>query len=995
MHSLPIPRYWQLPLIKTLVFTCCLILDPVASWGQSTKAKTRTERIAINLVRPEYYAALDFLEEGQTEQAIIGFDQALQQSRGVDNERGIDSIPPLVMSGECLLMQGHIGMALEQYDSALALSVKCAGWLSLLGQSPQGKAEQRSRDISWGTENSRNADYYAVSDPWPIALGGADVLLETPSGRGVAAGKLVPIDAQEILRCQAIALRRRLQLMGPLTPHNPLTPTLPQAFVLSKDKQYGDTIRAGIALCSTLAKLGIQDDANALTAIRQFVALPSGQDHPLSAVALLSLADRAIDSNDLQSALDFAQEASLTAARAGQIEHVDEAIELWSKCVVHSDRDVASVNKTLQQVSKWSSGKSRLLGIRCQVEVVRQAALRGDSVAARKQGAAATSLLLPKQIVLPKLDAVVDYSLSRIAFLDGNIAQGVQKLEESLIPFMGDSQLDVGSPSLFQLRLLTRLMQNGRIADEVGIPVLGHLLQKKRPGHWRVHVQEQLAFQTADRSDATNLFCLRKLASPSALEHAEAADFLFAERFQQQSVLQGRLLEMRYAVHTDSDRWNPSQRSLLEPFWKGLQPLVQNAEKIRSWNKQFAQAAKYDSRKWTDEESKRLDAMLKLCTAQESLVWTTAVSPVSIPVSFPPRLDWQSTKSLFLDNDGIVHYVAIEGEMYGILYAKGEWSSWKINQSGLSTLLGQTMQMIRDGAGANQPELHKSLDTLRKAILPDPIWSKLLGCDRWVIVPDGDLWLLPFELLPLRSVREFAPAVSQHPITYLPTLGCAPLLLRKESRNGTPVVQQSPTFWSSKTEVQKSLQDRLVAIPHQAILDIMAVQNAPPSRCVKTTAPAIVSFLNTSWSDPNMILLGVDKAPNQGTLAAWNQLPWGTPNKLWLFGTNYTPDASIPTADAWRKLVLSLVAQGTEQMMIARWPVGGKSTMLLTESLADYSSSGRFSDSWQRSVAGLWAEELNPQDESILPKNGGGASRITGSLPMYWSGYVPVGDTSE
>ncbi len=251
-----------------------------------------------------------------------------------------------------------------------------------------------------------------------------------------------------------------------------------------------------------MAKLPLESGPPSYAEIKGLISLPTGQDHNLSAIALLALCDLAISNNELKIAEGFALEASLIAAHAGQLEHLDEAIELWSKCAVHSDLEQPAVMKTIQQFSKFGLERRRLIGIRGQAELVRQLAMRGETVAMKKQAAAARSMLLSKQVLLPKVDALIEYATARSSFFEGDVAGGIQKLEEALIPFLGDSNLDVGSPSLYQLRLLTRLLGQGIIPDDRALPMLTNYLQSSSAGVWRTHVLEQLAFQTAPKLDS-------------------------------------------------------------------------------------------------------------------------------------------------------------------------------------------------------------------------------------------------------------------------------------------------------------------------------------------------------------------------------------------------------------------------------------------------------------------------------------------------------------
>jgi hypothetical protein len=92
------------------------------------------------------------------------------------------------MMGECFWMQGRIGLAMEQYDAALSISVQCSKWTSMLVTKANGKTESRSREIDWGGETRRGAEFWIPSELAQIPLGGSDVrfskLQPNPMQRG-------------------------------------------------------------------------------------------------------------------------------------------------------------------------------------------------------------------------------------------------------------------------------------------------------------------------------------------------------------------------------------------------------------------------------------------------------------------------------------------------------------------------------------------------------------------------------------------------------------------------------------------------------------------------------------------------------------------------------------------------------------------------------------------------------------------------------------------
>ncbi len=82
-----------------------------------------------DLPRAEYYVAKELFGAGRMTEAAAGFDAALGLARQVGSERWVDSIPPLVMLGECYYQQGNVSLAMEQYDAALMLALANPSWI--------------------------------------------------------------------------------------------------------------------------------------------------------------------------------------------------------------------------------------------------------------------------------------------------------------------------------------------------------------------------------------------------------------------------------------------------------------------------------------------------------------------------------------------------------------------------------------------------------------------------------------------------------------------------------------------------------------------------------------------------------------------------------------------------------------------------------------------------------------------------------------------------
>ena len=114
-----------------------------------------------------------------------------------------------------------------------------------------------------------------------------------------------------------------------------------------------------------------------------------------------------------------------------------------------------------------------------------------------------------------------------------------------------------------------------------------------------------------------------------------------------------------------------------------------------------------------------------------------------------------------------------------------------------------------------------------------------------------------------------------------------------------------------------------------------------------------------------------------------------------LAGVDAVPPAAQTTGDDWLRLALPLIAQGTRQLTVSRWSVGGESTVALMKSFCENQEDLTVSEAWQRSVLMFWEEQFEQHNEPLFktapfakPEN-----RVFGNHPLLWSGYLRIGDS--
>jgi len=978
-------------LAVSIVFSLGLLL-PGAILAQPPSTSSKPSTANSNVIRPENYTASDFMADGQTSQAMEVLATGLSQTRMVNNQRGIDSIPLIVKMGECFLEQCDIGMALEKYDSALQIAIDAKGWTVLLKSAAGSvRADPRAREVPWAM-NGRATQMGGFTEAWPISLGSNDTLLEFSKGQGPV-GKTISIDAIEVLRCQAIALRRRFQLLGSLAKHSPLSKPLLDAFTINTVGQ-NEIVHCSIEICRALAMIGLGERAVASKLLIQNLSLANGLDHPLTSIALLAIADLAVESNELLVAEERAIEASIVAGRAGQLDHLSEAIEYLSEIGFADGHDIA-IGKMLQQIVAWSSTKSRMVAIRGQVEWARLSALVGDIEGAKKHCNAATTMLLPKQVVMPRAEAVIRYSLAKVAFLEGNVSEGISTFYES-VAFLRGSGSGIGSPPLFQLDMALHLTKSNHLPDAVAEAILTQLLNPPATGHWRVQPLEQLLWLMADKTEVVEQLLAIQLRTRRDAELVTSIDDAIRRRYRRIGELESRVFDLQMIFHGDSRFLNTVSSGEAKQLRKQFPALDQNATKIVELLAPLLANPKWDTRKWSEEETRRWDSAVRLSAVQESMFWAAAIGPVVISEIFPPRHSQQGLDKALQTGDAVLLFASIGKSLRGYLLTAGKWRSWEILEANAASL--KVSKIRSEWQGLEQPPRSKpnlgnaskpkiiELVSLRDQLFPKEIWAELNGAERWIVVPDQWIWNVPFELLPMSDAPNALPCIAGHRITYSPTLGLVPYLLQAKLADQLkhPVDVHVGEFVAPDSTRK------------HAIVDLIGKGGQyPSSRFFKLASDRICTFASMNWD--SIAPVPSDSNPALSGIPAWGHLPWGSPTSLLLPGVQSQPPsvASKDRDNEWLQLTLPLIAQGTQHMTVSRWPVGGESTSILFRSFQDNMIDLPVSEAWQRSVLSLWEEQFDPRSEPLFhaSPNLGADQKLPGNHPLLWSGYIRIGDS--
>jgi hypothetical protein len=171
-----------------------------------------------------YFSGFPVFYDGEYRNSLRWFQEAGQGGIKTSQTRWIDSICYYAMVGESYYQLGQVSEALEQYAASLRLYVRFYDWLNQV-QFPNNipTAGPLSAVVfPWG-KSGLNAVATDFPHTMHVHQGQLNVNPDIISGGAFQARVMYPINAQEIVRCTSLALRRRAQILGPLGEHDELT----------------------------------------------------------------------------------------------------------------------------------------------------------------------------------------------------------------------------------------------------------------------------------------------------------------------------------------------------------------------------------------------------------------------------------------------------------------------------------------------------------------------------------------------------------------------------------------------------------------------------------------------------------------------------------------------------------------------------------------------------------------------------------------------------
>ncbi|MDA9777346.1 hypothetical protein N9D38_02820 [Rubripirellula sp.] len=925
----------------------------------------------------QYYLALEIYRRGDLATASDAFEEALRQGRRDQRGRWIDSIPPLAMMAECQWQLGNLIGTREYVDQALQIVLVNRGWLSRIDWAAMLQPNQQ-KAISpnlWpqaqAVQRAPIADRVMYQSGQPLT---EQSLLQ---GGVIEEPNLRNMDMVEIIRGIAIASYRRRVLMGPLSDQDVFIENLLDSTKYPANLP-APIARTMIGAMRVTEYLAYREDRTVLEE-SPAAALFNGATHPLSSMVLLSQIAAMLESGQHQAVLSQAIQATHFAGAWGQPEWIGEALQLAAGCA--TDQQAGQVQQVAEYVAQAIVRDSPLAAYHSLIAGADASITAGDLESADRMMSQWRLFQSRRDFLQPRLNAYAAYVTARYAAANG-ASTGIEKptafdiAMESVANFALNHRFRtrplVSMPYLYQMGLV-QAAAGKQLGGTTSEKLLREYCQKPGLSVWRRDPVDAIAGILADRRAAQ----LARLNLALSAGYAESFLTTWNEtlntNFLHTLPLHGRFLQVRHLASMNDQQLSADVLDQRQKMGPKMTRLIAEVN-----------AAANDP-----------TAGIERVNAMESRAAQMTIDRAQIPDVMPPVLSDKAPTQSLPDQTAMITFTVLGNQIIGTVSNAAKVRMWQAGSlSQCSRDLGLLLREIGVGKvrGNRLPEGDDWRDLAIK-IRDGLFQNSEIVFDQYeeiVIVPDGPLWYLPFELLPFPDHATDL-IVDRVRLRYAPTPGFALRRFKLAPRSEAKIGLTGDLFFSPRDleKNEATIEDLMALVPDTVRLP---GESDLPS-CFLGASVTDLMVAKPQFINPKSPLdfhpAAFDQGNAFGTLNTWLRFPLLSPDRIVWAGLRTPVDGGqMGSGDGLFRVLCAAHCAGTQEVLVSRWAVGGESSAVMLKEIMGTLPMNSLTDSWNASRDALWTTDLNPSDEPLLTQAEHSLKGLTGKEPLFWAGYL-------
>ncbi len=978
--------------VRGLLLGCLLLgtLAPQEARAQVQGAPSDTYRFVFNL-----------FHDGNYDDALKRYQQEWRGAIKAGQMRWIDSICYSTMMGECYYHMGILPQALENYTAAVNLYLNFPDWMIRVQFRPI-QAAKAAPQTPWGA-STRGSQLGHYPTRTSMMQGAIDTSMRYKEGGLVQQPVMYPVEVQEIIRCTVLAIRRRTELLGPLSKYDALNKKLLATLQQPVGpRNHWSQAYSDMELAMALVANG--RDAEAAVVLMRSTVAQGQYDHHLTPTALLELGKISLRQGNNPVAAKALVEATYAAYHGDDLGVLEEAFRYASLAYLLANKKgvFPPVVPAAQwaQTKNWRHLRASLLlseaeGMLCAGQTPLAVARLDDAVstiARRSMGAGWIGARLSY------LRAVAQFQLRRVDLGDQALAQAMKYMRG-------------GSHWLFHIAQVDGAVMSGAVTPRNAVELYQEVLRDPQPADWASDPLESLAALVAPHPEALEhwfLASLQRTDREAALATAlEVSDRARRHRFFSTLTLGGRLHALRWLLEAPPaalDKKALVQRQDLLADFPAYQALQQQVRQIAERLAKIPLAPR--DADIARQQGGLLAELGKLSVQQEAILREMAVRREPADMLFPPLRPTEELQKAIPAGTAVLAFFFAGNKLHGFLLNREKSTVWVVKRAqsldkGIATLLREmgnyeanreiTLKDLAD------TQWRQTARQVLDVLLDDSQVDFTKKFRELVIVPEGLLWYLPFEALQVNAGNRLQPLIARFHMRYAPTLSLAVSDGRaRRAHPKTALVLGRLYPRETEAGIEASSKEIVRAAPETAVFGRASL---PASSALFKTQIGQLIVLDDivppeqgpyAWAP-----IQIDRSKPGNTLGDWLALPWGGPDVVILPGF-HTPAENamrrVPRAVAGADVFLSvcgLMSSGARTLLVSRWRSGGQSAIDLVREFVQELPHTAPPDAWQRAVMVVADSRLNLDAEPRIKKSVGDEPP-KGNHPFLWAGYMLI-----
>ncbi|MEM8944543.1 MAG: hypothetical protein AAGD11_05105 [Planctomycetota bacterium] len=1003
MPTCPQRRYGR-RLLAPALSTCLMLVGCLQSWdianAQVSLGGSGTLGRGNTIPSVAYYRAIDQLYKGDYRDAQRTFQRELRGAIkiGVTN-RWLDSIAYHALLGEVYYHQGQVAQALAQFDQACLQYLQSPNWMIRIQfqREPQADTNLHRKIMPWG-QSTRQFTLGRFSNQELIRL----TEIAEQAVRQGADPRYQPqipfrrIDAVEIIRATALAIRRRNELLGPLGAEDEISRQLVTA--LSR----GTTIpnhwsKAWADLLLGVAQAGVGKDDQAEKYLNRALLVAGQYDYPLTCVAMLELGRIQMQAGNSAAAAKLFTEANYSAYYYDDLGAIDDAFRLASINQLASG--VQGISPTLESAAGWM-GQKRYQHLVAQLNF----AIAEQSIALGNLRAAQTALARGQT----RLRDVGNGRLgNRLRYLEAHL-QVLQERDTAAAALAQALQEHIAMSSHnLQLQLANQRYDQQQLRARSAVGIYQILLSDPPATEWMFRPLETLARLKTPHQQAFDRWLDAMLARKDMASALEITDLAKRHRYHSALAWGGRLAALRDALEQPESLLTQrarNQRNELLLRYPNYREVAQDGQRMqREISNQWQADIDADEQRELVKVWRQWDNNLE---QREEMLRQIGLQRAAVDMQFPPILPTTTLQQQLKPGQAVAVFHDSPSGTIGFLVTRAGSTNWQCaSRKVVAKRLGDFLRHLGNYDANHAMTVEKlqssdwqeSGDQLFKALFAGSSLD-VSQLDELIVVPDGLVWYVPLTALPVEIDSEMVPLISKARIRLAPTVGLAVGNEQPWRRNKrTALVGFDVLPGDSEEDKLESLAmlRRTVENP----IDMPEGSPAPtPILGAMTDTLVMLDEVELDLARPlDWSPIAQGRSSKQSSLSHWLTLPQFGPQRIIMpaarnvaerggkiskrKSANATPGSELFFASC------GLMSTGAQTILLSSWRVGGDATLELTREFLQELPYTSADAAWQRSVQVTRELPLNAAQQPRVKVGKAEEVDLTAAHPFFWAGY--------